>query len=214
LLRKALVTLASWLIGILGVVAIIWYYQPQDFVQTLRALGISGLLGWVALTLVSRISAAEATVAPLGALGFDMTRPDAFWISWVRTFANQFIPLAGVAVYAHLVRRRVWRRDHVDKEARTDVEALACPHVPVQVAVARQVARCPIDLLHEVPRHRVDPQTASIGLRDGLFKLEFQPRFQAAGAGLHQGFSDSDTPLLCEYGGGLGPHPLQRLPEV
>lgn len=107
MLRKTLVTLASWLIGILGVVAIIWYYQPQDFVQTLRALGISGLLGWVALTLVSRISAAEATVAPLGALGFEMTRPDAFWISWVRTFANQFIPLAGVAVYAHLVRRRV-----------------------------------------------------------------------------------------------------------
>jgi uncharacterized membrane protein YbhN (UPF0104 family) len=106
MLKKTLTTLSSWLVGILGVIAIIGYYQPQDFEQTLRAIGAGGVFGWVALTLLSRVSAAEATVAPLAVLGFTMTRPDAFWISWVRTFANQFIPLAGVAAYAHMVRRR------------------------------------------------------------------------------------------------------------
>lgn len=107
MLKKTLVTLGSWLVGILGVIAIIWYYQPQDFAGTLQSIGILGVLGWVVLTLISRVCAAEATVAPLGALGFHMTRPDAFWISWIRTFANQIVPMAGIAAYAHMVRRRV-----------------------------------------------------------------------------------------------------------
>jgi len=106
-LKKTLVTLGSWLIGILGLAAILWYYQPQDFNATLRAIGAFGVAAWVMLTLASRVFAAEATVAPLRALGFHMTRPDAFWISWIRTFANQILPIAGVAAYAHMVRRRV-----------------------------------------------------------------------------------------------------------
>jgi uncharacterized membrane protein YbhN (UPF0104 family) len=32
---------------------------------------------------------------------------DAFWISWVRTFANQILPLSGLAAYAQVLRRRV-----------------------------------------------------------------------------------------------------------
>ena len=106
MLKKTLLTLGSWTIGILGVLAIIWYYQPRDFVATLAAIGVGGIAGWIVLTLVSRVCAAEATVEPLATLGFRMTRPDAFWISWVRTFVNQILPIAGVAAYAHLVRRR------------------------------------------------------------------------------------------------------------
>ena len=106
MLKKTLVTLGSWAIGILGLVAIIWYYQPRDFAETLAAIGASGVAGWIIMTLVSRVCAAEATVEPLVTLGFHMTRPDAFWISWIRTFVNQILPVAGVAAYAHLVRRR------------------------------------------------------------------------------------------------------------
>ena len=104
--KKTLVTLGSWTIGILGVVAIIWYFQPRDFGDTLAAIGAGGIAGWVLLTLVSRVCAAEATVEPLATLGYRMTRPDAFWISWIRTFVNQILPIAGVAAYAHMVRRR------------------------------------------------------------------------------------------------------------
>jgi uncharacterized membrane protein YbhN (UPF0104 family) len=107
MLKKTLITLGSWLVGIIGVVGIIWYYEPQDFAETLNAVGYSGVLTWVVLTLLSRVCAAEATVAPLATLGFHMSRPDAFWISWIRTFANQILPLAGIAAYAHMVRRRV-----------------------------------------------------------------------------------------------------------
>ena len=65
-LKKTLVTIGSWLIGIVGVVAIINYYQPQDFKATLQAIGGGGVAGWLILTLLSRVSAAEAT-ALLGA---------------------------------------------------------------------------------------------------------------------------------------------------
>ena len=106
MLKKTLLTLGSWAVGILGVVAIIWYYQPRDFAETLAAIGAGGIAGWIVLTVGSRICAAEATVEPLATLGFHMTRPDAFWISWIRTFANQILPIAGVAAYAHMVRRR------------------------------------------------------------------------------------------------------------
>ena len=106
MLKKTLVTLGSWALGILGVAAIVWYFQPRDFGETLAAIGWSGVAGWVLLTLLSRVCAAEATVEPLTTLGYKMTRPDAFWISWIRTFVNQILPLAGVAAYAHMVRRR------------------------------------------------------------------------------------------------------------
>ncbi len=105
MLRKTLVTFGSWIVGVLGVIAIFWYYQPREFSSTLRAIGAGGLAGWFVLTLLARISANEATVRPLAALGFHLTRPDAFWISWVRTFVNQITPLIGVAAYAHMIRR-------------------------------------------------------------------------------------------------------------
>ena len=105
MLKKTLLTVVSWLVGILGVVAIIWFYRPQDFAETLAAIGVGGVTWWVVLTLVARIIASEATVEPLAALGFRMTRQDAFWISWIRTFVNQLFPIAGAAAYAHMVRR-------------------------------------------------------------------------------------------------------------
>jgi len=68
-------------------------------------LGIAGIAGWVILTILARVCANEATVVPLAALGFRLSRPDAFWISWIRTFANQIAPIIGAAAYVQLIRR-------------------------------------------------------------------------------------------------------------
>ena len=106
MLKKTLVTITSWSVGIIGVIAIFWYYQPRNFTGTLAAIGAHGIAGWVALTLVARVCASETTVRPLNALGYHMTRPDSYWISWIRTFVNQLWPIAGAAAYIHLVRRR------------------------------------------------------------------------------------------------------------
>jgi uncharacterized membrane protein YbhN (UPF0104 family) len=104
--RRSLIKLTSWLAGVGGVIAIIWYFRPAGFADTIIALGWKGLVGWAWLTLVARFLIAETTVAPLVALGYGMPRLDAFWIGWLRTFANQILPLGGVAAYAQIVRER------------------------------------------------------------------------------------------------------------
>jgi uncharacterized protein (TIRG00374 family) len=104
---KRFITPLSWLLGVAFLVAIVLFSRPQDFISTIASVGVRGLLQWVLLTLVARVVLAETTVAPLKVLGFDMRRSDAFWIGWIRTFANQILPLAGIAAYAHAVRDRV-----------------------------------------------------------------------------------------------------------
>lgn len=104
-MRKTLLTVGSWLVGVLGMIGIFLYYEPQGFWDAVGTIGIGGIAGWVILTIVARLCANEATVMPLAALGFRLTRADAFWISWIRTFANQITPFLGAAAYVHMIRR-------------------------------------------------------------------------------------------------------------
>ncbi len=106
-MHKRYIKLLSWLLGIALLVAIVLFFRPQEFVATIASVGALGLLQWVLLTLIARIASAETTVAPLKVLGFNMRRLDAFWIGWIRTFANQILPFTGIAAYAHAVRDRV-----------------------------------------------------------------------------------------------------------
>lgn len=98
--------MCSWSAGLIGLAIVIWYFQPANFVSSLRAVGIGGLFGWLVLTISARFLLVETTVLPLRYLGFSLGRADAFWIGWIRTFANQVLPLSGLAVYAHEVRRK------------------------------------------------------------------------------------------------------------
>jgi uncharacterized membrane protein YbhN (UPF0104 family) len=96
----------SWFGGVLGLALVVWYLQPTDLLGTLRSVGIGGVLGWIALTLAARLALAEITVLPIHALGFPISRADAFWIGWIRTFSNQVFPFSGLAYYAHRIRKR------------------------------------------------------------------------------------------------------------
>lgn len=99
--------LASWLLGVVGIVMLAWYFQPQDFFVTIRKVGIAGVLGWCLLTLLARWILSGTTSAPLKALGLELSRTDAFWIGWLRTFANQILPFAGIAAYVQALRHKV-----------------------------------------------------------------------------------------------------------
>lgn len=99
-------TLLSWAMGLTAVVVIIVCFRPEDFGGTLIALGLSGLVIWVVPTLVARWLLVETTILPLGILGYTMARSDVFWLGWIRTLANQVLPLSGVAAYAKVVRDR------------------------------------------------------------------------------------------------------------
>ncbi len=82
------------------------FFRPTGIAGSFRALGISGIVTWVALTIAARIAQGETTVLPMAAMGFRLPRAEAFWIGWLRTFANQIMPVSGVVAYAHAVRSR------------------------------------------------------------------------------------------------------------
>lgn len=98
--------LISWLAGVAGVIAIVYFYRPENLDSMLRAVGVQGFVILAALTLLARWIQTETTVIPLRAMGHDLRRSDAFWIGWLRTFANQIVPSSGVAAYAQALRRR------------------------------------------------------------------------------------------------------------
>lgn len=97
----------SWIAGIAGVVGVFAYVGPSNLPQMMRAVGFSGVLAWAAITLLARVILVETTTAPLRALGFNLRRSDAFWVGWLRTFANQIFPAAGVVAYTQAIRSKV-----------------------------------------------------------------------------------------------------------
>lgn len=97
--------LLSWIAGLSGLFIVIWYFRPATFLLELERVGIGGCLGWLILTFCARLLLVEITILPVQALGYSLRRADAFWIGWLRTFANQIAPLFGLAIYTRELRR-------------------------------------------------------------------------------------------------------------
>lgn len=100
------VKLVSWFAGLLGLVAVVWYFRPEGILTMVGSLGVAGIAGWTLITVMARLIQAETTAAPLRAMGHPIRLSDAFWIGWLRTFANQILPTAGVAAYAQAIRQK------------------------------------------------------------------------------------------------------------
>lgn len=103
-MRDSLRKLISWLAGVIGLIFIAWYFRPAGFVDTLAAVSTLGIIAWCALTIAARLLLARTTVEPMHALGYRLSMSDAFWIGWLRTFANQIVPMSGVAAYVKVLR--------------------------------------------------------------------------------------------------------------
>lgn len=83
------------------------YATPQRMLDTVERVGIYGIFLWIICTIVARIILVETTVLPLGVLGYRLSRIDAFCIGWLRSVSNQLLPLSGIVLYGHLIRRRL-----------------------------------------------------------------------------------------------------------
>ena len=103
-MQKNTRNILSWLAGLGGLIVLFWYFRPTELLPAIRSIGISGVLAWVIITLIARVLHAATTTAPLRAMGHVMRLADAFWIGWIRTFAHQVFPTAGVVAYAHALR--------------------------------------------------------------------------------------------------------------
>lgn len=132
---------ASWSVGMLGFIAVIWIFQPDQFFQTLRTVGLYGTLTWLALTLLARMVLVEATVGPVALLGFKLRRIDVFWIGWIRSFANQILPLSGLAIYVRAIQRR-------SGIAWSELTALSTPQVFLSAAALGLLGAVAVSIGH------------------------------------------------------------------
>jgi uncharacterized protein (TIRG00374 family) len=105
-MQSRVLKLFAWLAGIALLVALIVFFSPGNLWSLLGDIGATGVVFWVALTISARLIQAITTVVPLHSLGYRMRLADAFWIGWLRTFANQVVPTSGVAAYLEIVRRK------------------------------------------------------------------------------------------------------------
>lgn len=96
--------LLSWAIGVIAVIGIVLYFRPPDFAGVLASVGVGGVAAWCGLTLLARLCLVRTSVEPVRLFGYDLGMADAFWIGWLRTFANQVLPLSGIAAYAKALR--------------------------------------------------------------------------------------------------------------
>jgi len=98
--------LAAWSMGVVLLATLIAIFYPENLWMVIHETGVSGVAVWMAVTIAARAMQAQSTVISVNALGYRMTLRNAFWIGWLRTFANQLVPASGVAAYAELIRRQ------------------------------------------------------------------------------------------------------------
>lgn len=100
------VHIISWVIGVAALAGVVWYFQPTDFLSSLRRVGAAGVAGWLAATFLARLLFAEVPTRLLRALGYRLRRMQVFSIGWLRTLSNQVVPMTGIAVYLQQIREK------------------------------------------------------------------------------------------------------------
>lgn len=144
-MRRELKSFLSWTAGLVVVAAIIVTVKPVEFGRTIMALGPAGFGTWIGLTLAARLLLVETTILPLRVLGYSMMRSDAFWLGWLRSLANQVLPLSGAAAYAKVVR-------NLSGIPWPELAALAAPQFVLALAalgvVGLVAAASSMDVLH------------------------------------------------------------------
>ena len=99
-------TPASWFLGVAILVAVVWLMGGLDRKSIDDLLSVEVIFVWVTLTLLVRFLQVEILVRPVHALGGSISRWEAFWLGWARSFLNQIVPMSGVAYFAAVLRNR------------------------------------------------------------------------------------------------------------
>ena len=99
-------TPASWLFGVAILVAVVWLMDGLDRKIVDDLVSAEVIFLWVTLTLLVRVLQVEILVRPVRALGGSISRWEAFWLGWARSFLNQIVPMSGLAYFAAVLRNR------------------------------------------------------------------------------------------------------------
>lgn len=95
-----------WSIGVASLAGIVWYFRPDNFISSLQRVGLIGVTGWLAATLMARLLITQVPMSLLRTLGYELNRLQILSIAWLRTFSNQIVPMTGVAVYIQQIRNQ------------------------------------------------------------------------------------------------------------
>ncbi len=105
MLKRSLKIL-SWIVGFGILIMLFIWIDSDELSRIFTMIGYVGVLVWLIFTLLARLLYTEVTVLPLSVFNAKIDRFDVFWINWVRTFANQILPLSGLAIYAKVIKNR------------------------------------------------------------------------------------------------------------
>lgn len=95
-----------WSCGVSGLVGLAYYSGWNAIRQALASLTPVWVLSWAGIVVLTRLLLVEALTRPISVIGGSISRADAFWVGWLRSFLNQIVPFGGMAYLAHFLRNR------------------------------------------------------------------------------------------------------------
>lgn len=103
---KKLYKTFSWIIGALLFISFFHILGLESVFSAFDALPLHVIFTWLLLTLLSRLISAEILYQPVKRLNGNMSRSDAFWLLWAKSFSNQIIPFSGLSIMLGFLRNK------------------------------------------------------------------------------------------------------------
>lgn len=96
----------SWLIGAVLFLGFSYILGSESIVNAFETLPLHVLFLWLILTLMSRAISTEVFYQPVKRLKGKISRSEAFWLLWAKSFSNQVVPFSGVSMMLGFLKSR------------------------------------------------------------------------------------------------------------
>lgn len=84
----------------------IYILGSESIVKAFETLPLHVLFLWLFLTLTSRAISTEILYQPVKRLNGKISRSEAFWLLWAKSFSNQVVPFSGVSMMLGFLKSR------------------------------------------------------------------------------------------------------------
>jgi uncharacterized membrane protein YbhN (UPF0104 family) len=96
----------SFLVGLAIFALIVVTVYRSNIVVYRHFINFYILIPWFAISLLARLLMTEVFVRPIRALSYSLSWPAAFWLGWLRTFFNQFVPWSGLTLVVAYCKKK------------------------------------------------------------------------------------------------------------
>jgi len=95
----------GWVFGLIALSAFIYMTGPLVLFDELLSFGWFNVLIWLGLTLLARAFSNHVVYFSIRSAGFKPKWLDLYFVAWLKTFYNSFVPGGGVAYFSYFVKR-------------------------------------------------------------------------------------------------------------